>query len=198
MMTKEKKIGEQVKNAWSFIAIGKKELSSDEAKIMEINNAVKFGTLEEQKGVLYSIRLLIPPEEMSNQSPALLEAIERLKASINSQTPTADTQTKERHIDIERLKAHFNLSFKRKDGGFDTLVNIIRQDKSPKDYAKLALQIFNCKYFLKADFAKKNGRGFAHWLRTFYDIIDCNPVEYRPRDLKLTLQEEAPYGFLNA
>ena len=98
----------------------------------------------------------------------------------------------ERIIDEEWLKSHFKIQFKREDGGFDTLVNMLKANHSPKYFAKIALQIYESRYFIKTDFAT-----FSSWYKSFCEKIGCHYCSnYKPSKLKLTKEESSSFYFL--
>ena len=182
------------KNAWGFISFsGGKEATSDEVLIKEIDECIQFGTNEKKKQLLDLVNAMFGRGTYDPPSDKVKEAIERLKADIIAQnlSDKRDEACSDRQIDFERLHNYFNRHFNVRNR--EALDNWVKDEHIPKEFAVLASEIYNCKYFISS-----NKHGFKQWYMNFCDIVKCKYIKsYHQSKLKPTLDQTASFYFLD-
>ena len=172
--------GEMKRKNFCFLMKGSKVLSSDETVIKQTKKALTCEP-RTQKDFYDSIIELIGGEAgIAQQSKEVMEALAKLKESIDANLHSAKC-----------IEEHFYFRFKN-NGGIEALTQVLQNCKTPKDYAKLACQIFNSKHFIKKNTV------FMNWYRTFCEKVGCVFCgDYKPSKLKLKVDEERYYAFLH-
>ena len=192
-MKKEDKTQER-KNTWAFISFaGGKEATSDEFLIKGIDVCIQYGTKEKKKQLLEWINAMIGQGTYDPPSDKVKEAIERLRADIIAQnlSDKRDEACSDRQIDFKRLHNCFNRHFNVRNR--EALDNWVKNKHDSKEFAKLASEIYNCKYFIKSEY-----KTFIGWYRNFCDIVKCECIEsYHQSKLKPTLDQTASFYFLD-
>ena len=87
-----------------------------------------------------------------------------------------------RQIDSARLKGFFKSSFRGIGDGkpvdsFSQLVLRLQTDRSAREFATIALMIYNSPYHINMP------NTFVKWHRQFCSMVECNYVSYRPSRL---------------
>jgi len=192
-MKKEDKTQER-KNTWTFISFaGGKEASSDEVVIKEIDKCIQFGTKEKKKQLLEFLNAMFGRGTYDSPSDKVKEAIERLTQDIKAQnlSDKRDEACSDRQIDFKRLHNYFNRHFNVRN--CEALDDWVKNEHISKDFAVLASEIYNCKYFISS-----NKHGFNKWYRNFCDIVKCKYIKsYHQSKLKPSTDQIASFYFLD-
>ena len=89
----------------------------------------------------------------------------------------------ERRIDVDHMKNYFIPSFKGMGNGsinfFDTMIDELKDERSAKEFAQIALMIYNGK---KLNNRKPNA--FTKWYTNFCEYVGCEKRTYKPSGLK--------------
>lgn len=135
----------------------------------------------------------VPQVVMGFFSVTCVDEYENEAPQTNQEEQNVESESLETiNIDENRLITHFKLTFK-KNGGFDTLVSILKAGGDGRKMALIANQIYKSKYFIKADFGP-----FAAWYRFYCDVVGCKyHPSYKPSKLKPTKEEAASLAFLH-
>ena len=136
----------------------------------------------------------LPGAELFNISKVYVFNKERLKAlrefqqSLKAKSATAniaDEKAKdERNINVEKLREYFNLPFKgvghdNIDYFTNNLLPDLRQNRSDKDFAKIALMIYGSGKLVSG----MRPNTFKEWYRIFCELVGCGFHEYKPNAL---------------
>lgn len=91
----------------------------------------------------------------------------------------AESQIKE-----DELKPYFQVVFyNTKNGGIDWFAHLLedlRQERTAKDFARIAYMIYDGGYMLPT----KRPSTFSKWYQIFCDLVGCERKTYKPNDVK--------------
>jgi len=111
-----------------------------------------------------------------------------------NESPKAD-ETPQRVIDVEQLKDYFIASFKGIGNGninfFDMMIEELKMERSSKDFARIALMIYNSK---KMNHNRLST--FAKWYKIFCNCVGCEKKSYKPEHLTPTDSLIKVFGYL--
>jgi hypothetical protein len=90
----------------------------------------------------------------------------------------------QRIIDAEKLKPYFIPTFKGMGNNsinyFDWLITHLQTDRTPKEFARIALMIYESKIALN----KTKPNTFKGWYKIFCECVGCEQKSYQPKDLR--------------
>lgn len=119
-----------------------------------------------------------------------IKALREFQQSLKAKSATAniaDEKAKgERNINVVELSKYFKLSFKGAGNGnidyfTDNLLPDLRQNRSDKDFAKIALMIYESGTLIDS----MRPKTFKEWYRIFCEMVSCRFHEnYKPSILK--------------
>lgn len=96
-----------------------------------------------------------------------------------------------RTVDSQRLENHFKVKFE-KHTYIPILLNLLEQEQSDKELARIALLIYESPYFISNDY-----HTFSSWYRNFCLIVGCDyNTNYTPCKLKADKKLRNKYYFL--
>lgn len=141
----------------------------------------EYGELAES---IYEMNYRLNYSDIQNLEQIVIQA--ELELTVKTQNKS-EVQSKiipqKRNINVDNLKLYFVSNFKGMGNGpinyFDMLIDELRTDRTAKEFAQIALLIFESD---KLNNRKPNC--FSKWLRIFYSDIDVLYVNYKPSKLK--------------
>ena len=97
--------------------------------------------------------------------------------------PKADDKKPQRIIDVQRLKDYFIAPFKGIGNGnfnfFDMMIEELKMERTPKDFARIAWMIYD-----GTKMNKNKPTSFEKWYVIFCSCVGCDKKSYKPNDLK--------------